>query len=83
MLLKIILVIDTCIVTCIGWQLMQGNANRNSSILVVCFAVLIVVAWLLRNRRPGLALVIAAVPVLAPLLVWIFLAAVFFIAALH
>lgn len=76
-LFKILLGLDSCLIALLTYNMVQPTFKPGESRLILLFMGILGMAWYLRSQHPKIALLLVALPVLTPLLVWVFLAVVF------
>lgn len=80
MFLKIIWALDAVVMVVLAINFLNAGGQISSSFLLLIFAALILMSYNLRIKRPKLAIMVAALPVLTPILMYAFLAFIFIIA---
>ena len=80
MFLKILLGLDALVIAVLAINFFSSGAQINDSYLLLVFAALILLSYSLRIKQPKLAVLVAALPVLSPILLYAFLAFIFIVA---
>ena len=69
----ILLGIDALMIAVLTWNMIQPTFRPGESRLIFLFLMLIGTSYYIRKSYPKVALIMAAFPVLTPLLIWGFL----------
>ena len=77
MFLKILLGLDALVIAVLGINFIGSGAQIRDSYLQLVFAALMLLSYSLRIKQPKLAVMIAALPVLSPIVLYTFLAFIF------
>ena len=77
MFLKILLGLDALVIAVLGINFIGSGAQIRDSYLLLVFAALMLLSYSLRIKQPKLAVMIAALPVLSPIVLYTFLAFIF------
>jgi len=77
MFLKILLGLDALVIAVLGINFIGSGAQIRDSYLLLVFAALMLLSYSLRIKQPKLAVMIAALPVLSPIVLYAFLAFIF------
>ena len=77
MFLKILLGLDALVIAVLGINFIGSGAQIRDSYLLLVFAALMLLSYSLRIKQPKLAVMVAALPVLSPIVLYTFLAFIF------
>ena len=77
MFLKILLGLDALVIAVLGINFIGSDAQIRDSYLLLVFAALMLLSYSLRIKQPKLAVMVAALPVLSPIVLYAFLAFIF------
>lgn len=69
----ILLGIDALMLVVLTWNMIQPTFRPGESRLIILFLLLVGASYYIRGRHPKAALMMAAFPILTPLLIWGFL----------